>query len=41
MIAMALVIGSDYDLQGVPGVGLQTALAFVQLFHEDILLLFL
>ncbi|XP_044417496.1 flap endonuclease GEN-like 1 [Triticum aestivum] len=24
---MALVIGSDYDLQGVPGVGLQTALA--------------
>ncbi|XP_037418793.1 flap endonuclease GEN-like 1 [Triticum dicoccoides] len=35
MIAMALLIGCDYDLMGVPGVGLETALAFVQLFHEE------
>ncbi|XP_044971759.1 flap endonuclease GEN-like 1 [Hordeum vulgare subsp. vulgare] len=35
MIAMALLIGNDYDLQGVPGVGLETALDFVQLFHQD------
>lgn len=35
MVAMALLIGSDHDLQGVPGFGLETALRFVQLFDED------
>ena len=35
MVAMALLIGSDHDLHGVPGFGLETALRFVQLFAED------
>jgi len=35
MVAMALLIGSDHDLHGVPGFGLETALRFVQLFEED------
>nr|CAB3457645.1 unnamed protein product [Digitaria exilis] len=35
MVAMALLIGSDHDLQGVPGFGLETALRFVKLFDED------
>jgi 5'-3' exonuclease len=34
-VAMALLIGSDHDLHGVPGFGLETALRFVQLFDED------
>lgn len=35
MVAMALLIGSDHDLQGVPGFGVETALRFVRLFDED------
>ena len=35
MVSMALLIGSDHDLHGVPGFGLETALRFVQLFDED------
>ncbi|KAK3129676.1 hypothetical protein QOZ80_6BG0483170 [Eleusine coracana subsp. coracana] len=35
MVAMALLIGSDHDLHGVPGFGVETALRFVQLFDED------
>jgi flap endonuclease GEN len=35
LVAMALLIGSDHDLHGVPGFGLETALRFVQLFDED------
>jgi len=35
MVSMALLIGSDHDLHGVPGFGLETALRFVQLFAED------
>jgi 5'-3' exonuclease len=35
MVAMALLIGCDHDLQGVPGFGVETALRFVQLFDED------
>lgn len=34
MVAMALLIGSDHDLHGVPGFGVETALRFVQLFDE-------
>lgn len=35
MVAMALLVGSDHDLHGVPGFGVETALRFVQLFEED------
>lgn len=35
MVAMALLIGSDHDLHGVPGFGPETALRFVRLFDED------
>nr|AAY32559.1 single strand DNA repair-like protein [Triticum monococcum] len=35
MVAMALLIGSDHDLHGVPGFGVETALRFVRLFDED------
>uniref|UniRef100_A0ACD5XNN9 Uncharacterized protein n=1 Tax=Avena sativa TaxID=4498 RepID=A0ACD5XNN9_AVESA len=35
MVAMALLIGCDHDLQGVPGFGVETALRFVRLFDED------
>ncbi|KAF0898465.1 hypothetical protein E2562_007298 [Oryza meyeriana var. granulata] len=35
MVAMALLVGSDHDLHGVPGFGPETALRFVQLFDED------
>ncbi|XP_047049166.1 flap endonuclease GEN-like 1 [Lolium rigidum] len=38
MVAMALLIGCDHDLQGVPGFGVETALRFVQLFDEDCIL---
>jgi flap endonuclease GEN len=38
MVAMALLIGSDHDLHGVPGFGVETALRFVQLFDEDSIL---
>ncbi|PKA66414.1 Flap endonuclease GEN-like 1 [Apostasia shenzhenica] len=37
MIAMALLIGNDYS-QGVPGIGVETALRFVKLFSEDVVL---
>uniref|UniRef100_A0ACD5Y7A8 Uncharacterized protein n=1 Tax=Avena sativa TaxID=4498 RepID=A0ACD5Y7A8_AVESA len=35
MVAMALLIGCDHDLHGVPGFGVETALRFVRLFDED------
>ncbi|XP_006661453.1 flap endonuclease GEN-like 1 [Oryza brachyantha] len=38
MVAMALLVGSDHDLHGVPGFGPETALRFVQLFDEDTVL---
>ncbi|KAL6845983.1 hypothetical protein ACP4OV_023431 [Aristida adscensionis] len=38
MVAMALLIGSDHDLHGVPGFGLETALRFVKMFDEDSIL---
>ncbi|KAH9788103.1 Flap endonuclease GEN-like 1 [Citrus sinensis] len=35
LIAMSLLIGNDHDLNGVQGIGLDTALQFVQNFSED------
>ncbi|XP_050384804.1 flap endonuclease GEN-like 1 [Argentina anserina] len=35
MIAIALLVGNDHDLNGVQGIGLDTALRFVQTFSED------
>nr|CAD1821553.1 unnamed protein product [Ananas comosus var. bracteatus] len=35
MVAIALLVGNDHDLDGVPGFGVDTALRFVQLFSED------
>ncbi|MQM04257.1 hypothetical protein Taro_037053 [Colocasia esculenta] len=35
LLAIALLVGNDYDLQGVPGIGIDTAVRFVQLFKED------
>ena len=35
LIAIALLVGNDHDLNGVQGVGVDTALRFVQTFHED------
>lgn len=35
MVAIALLVGNDYDLHGVSGFGVDTALRFVKLFSED------
>ncbi|XP_057531770.1 flap endonuclease GEN-like 1 [Amaranthus tricolor] len=35
LIAVSLLVGSDYNLNGVQGIGLETALRFVKNFHED------
>ncbi|ERN19384.1 flap endonuclease GEN-like 1 [Amborella trichopoda] len=35
MIVIALLVGNDYDMRGVPGIGFTTAARFVQLFHDD------
>ncbi|URD98941.1 XPGN [Musa troglodytarum] len=35
LIAIALLVGSDHNLHGVPGFGVDTALRFVRLFNED------
>ncbi|KAL2892305.1 Flap endonuclease GEN-like 1 [Bienertia sinuspersici] len=39
LIAVSLLVGSDHNLAGVQGVGLETALRFVKNFHEDDVLL--
>lgn len=35
LIAISLLVGNDHDLNGVQGIGLDTALRFVQAFSED------
>ncbi|XP_020571887.1 flap endonuclease GEN-like 1 [Phalaenopsis equestris] len=35
MVAIALLVGNDHNLQGVPGFGVETALRFVKLFPDD------
>lgn len=35
MVAIALLVGNDHNLHGVPGFGVDTAVRFVQLFSED------
>lgn len=35
LIAISLLVGNDHDMNGVRGVGLDTALHFVQAFNED------
>ncbi|KAK1424014.1 hypothetical protein QVD17_19325 [Tagetes erecta] len=35
LIAIALLVGNDFDLKGVQGIGLETALSFVKSFNED------
>lgn len=35
LIAISLLVGNDHDLNGVPGIGVDTALRFVQTFGED------
>ncbi|GLT84497.1 hypothetical protein SLE2022_027220 [Rubroshorea leprosula] len=35
LIAISLLVGNDHDLNGVQGIGLETALRFVKRFSED------
>ncbi|WCJ23135.1 Flap endonuclease GEN-like 1 [Euphorbia peplus] len=35
LIAISLLVGNDHDLNGVEGIGVQTALRFVQTYSED------
>lgn len=35
LIALALLVGCDYNSQGVPGIGLNTAVHIVRLFQEE------
>lgn len=35
LIAISLLAGNDHDLNGVPGIGVDTALRFVKPFSED------
>ncbi|XP_010692341.2 flap endonuclease GEN-like 1 [Beta vulgaris subsp. vulgaris] len=35
LIAVSLLVGNDHNLNGVQGIGLETALRFVKKFHED------
>lgn len=35
LIAIALLVGNDHDTSGVQGIGLDSALRFVQAFSED------
>ncbi|KAL9234429.1 hypothetical protein vseg_009301 [Gypsophila vaccaria] len=35
LIALALLVGTDHNLSGVPGIGMETALRLVKTFSED------
>lgn len=35
LIAVSLLVGSDHDLNGISGIGLDTAVRFVKNFSED------
>ncbi|KAK7256739.1 hypothetical protein RIF29_30197 [Crotalaria pallida] len=35
LIAISLLVGNDHDMNGVRGIGLETALRFVQAFNEE------
>lgn len=35
MIAVSLLVGSDHDLNGITGIGIDTAIRFVKIFSED------
>lgn len=35
LVAISLLVGNDHDLNGVPGIGMETALRFVRMFPED------
>ncbi|XP_031495195.1 flap endonuclease GEN-like 1 isoform X2 [Nymphaea colorata] len=35
LVAIGLLVGNDYDLKGIQGIGFSNAVRFVQLFHED------
>lgn len=35
LIAISLLVGNDHDLNGVQGIGLESAFRFVQSFSED------
>ncbi|XP_042066218.1 flap endonuclease GEN-like 1 [Salvia splendens] len=35
LIAISLMVGSDHDLNGINGIGLETAVRFVNIFSED------
>ncbi|XP_059634089.1 flap endonuclease GEN-like 1 [Cornus florida] len=35
LIAISLLVGNDHDLNGVPGIGIETALRFVKSFSEN------
>ena len=35
LIAISLLVGNDHDISGVQGIGLETALRFVQTLGED------
>jgi len=35
LIAISLLVGNDHDLSGVQGIGIDSALRFVQAFSED------
>lgn len=35
LIAVSLLVGSDHNLNGVQGIGMETALRFVKKFNED------
>lgn len=35
LIAIALLVGNDHDLQGVQGIGVDKALRFVKTFSEE------